>query len=200
MLHDEIAGELGAHIRDRISIKTSSREIHTVVDTIGTLIRKNEVAVSYELSKRLKLKQGQKVDVNLTEAPKSLTFIKKKLNNQALSEEEIKEIIKDVVNNSISEPEIAMFVSAMHKYGMTIKETIYLIKAILETGNKLNLKNKLIADKHSIGGVAGNRTTPIVISICASAGLIMPKTSSRAITSAAGTADVIETIAKVDFC
>src|SRR4030042_5655609 len=84
---------------------------------------------------------------------------------------------------------------------MNMKETIYLINAIFHSGKtlKLNLKNKLIADKHSIGGIPGNRTTPIIVSICASAGLIMPKSSSRAITAPAGTADVIETIAKVEF-
>ena len=82
---------------------------------------------------------------------------------------------------------------------MTMQEIAWLIESIVETGQKLNLKKKIIADKHSIGGVAGNRTTPIVVSICTTAGLVMPKTSSRAITSAAGTADVIETIAKVDF-
>jgi len=70
---------------------------------------------------------------------------------------------------------------------------------MLKHGNKLNLKGEYIVDKHSIGGVPGNRTTPIVVSICSAAGLIFPKTSSRAITSAAGTADVIETIARVDF-
>jgi thymidine phosphorylase len=48
-------------------------------------------------------------------------------------------------------------------------------------------------------GIAGNRTTPIVVSICAAAGLKIPKNSSRAITSAAGTADVMETITKVDL-
>jgi len=109
------------------------------------------------------------------------------------------EIIHDVVNNSLSEAEIALFISAVHNNGMSMDETVHLIKAILESGNKFNLKYKLIADKHSIGGIAGNRTTPLVVSICAAAGLIMPKTSSRAITSAAGTADVIETISKVDF-
>ena len=79
------------------------------------------------------------------------------------------------------------------------KEIIYLIEGILESGNTLNLRYKMIADKHSIGGIAGNRTTLIVIPICASTGLIMPKTSSKAITSATGTADVIETIARIEF-
>ena len=87
----------------------------------------------------------------------------------------------------------------MYNKGMNFQETIYLIKAILKTGNMLSLRNKYVVDKHSIGGIPGNRTTPIIVSICASAGLIMPKTSSRAITSAAGTADVLETVAKVEF-
>src|SRR3989344_2670640 len=82
---------------------------------------------------------------------------------------------------------------------MSMQETAWMTESIVETGQKLNLRKKIIADKHSIGGIAGNRTTPIVVSICSAAGLTIPKTSSRAITSAAGTADVIETIAKVDF-
>ena len=103
-----------------------------------------------------------------------------------------------IVANALTEVEVAYFISAVYKCGMSIKEIGYLIDAIVKTGKTLKLRGK-VADKHSIGGIAGNRTTPIVISICASTGLIMPKTSSRSITSAAGTADVIESIAKVEF-
>lgn len=109
------------------------------------------------------------------------------------------EIIKDVVNNALSEPEIALFISAIHKYGMNMKEIIYMIKAISKSGSSLRLRNRFVVDKHSIGGIPGNRTTPIVVPICAVAGLTFPKSSSRAITSAAGTADVIEMIADVEF-
>lgn len=49
------------------------------------------------------------------------------------------------------------------------------------------------------GGLPGKRTTPIVVAIVASHGLVMPKTSSRAITSPAGTADTMETLAPVDL-
>ncbi|MEK6842531.1 MAG: thymidine phosphorylase, partial [Nanoarchaeota archaeon] len=73
------------------------------------------------------------------------------------------------------------------------------IEAMIKFGNKFSVRGKYIVDKHSIGGVAGNRTTPIVVSICAADGLVFPKTSSRAITSAAGTTDVLETIMKVEF-
>jgi thymidine phosphorylase len=55
-----------------------------------------------------------------------------------------------------------------------------------------------VIDKHSVGGLPGNRTTPIVIAIAAAAGLTIPKTSSRAITSPAGTADAMETVTRVD--
>jgi len=199
MLNKETAEKMGAHLRDRISIKAGSKEISTIVDTIGKLVKKNEIAVSTEVRERLKLKPGIKVDVNILPPCKTLSFIKNKLNNKSLSQKEISEIIKDITNNNLSETEIALFITAMHKNGMSKTETIFLINAILKTGNKLKLKSKYVVDKHSIGGIPGNRTTPIVVSICAAAGLTMPKNSSRAITSAAGTADVIETIARIDF-
>jgi AMP phosphorylase len=198
MLNEKTAKSIGVGIKDRVSIKIDSKEMSTIVDTVGSLIDHNEIAVSFEIKKELNLKAGQKVDVTLAFPPDSLVFIKKKLNGKALSKREISEIIKDIVSNSLSEAEIALFVSAMYENGMTFNETISLIDAISETGNKLDLKGGIIVDKHSIGGVPG-RTTPIIVSICASAGLIFPKNSSRSITTPAGTADVMEVLANVDF-
>lgn len=203
MLNEKTAKEIGVTAKDRISIKTLSRkpkEVSTIIDIIENhLVKENQIIVSSELQKILGLEQGQEVEIVLCPNSQSLDFIKKKLNNKSLSKKEMLAIIRDVVNNSLSEAEIALFISAMYQRGTSMKETIYLIESILESGNKLKLSGKFIADKHSIGGIAGNRTTPIIVSICTSAGLIMPKTSSRAITTAAGTADVIETIARIDF-
>jgi len=201
MLKKETAEKIGLRAKDKVSIKTSSgKEFSTILDIVKSgLIKKKEIAVSSEVKKILNLKRGQKVEIKISPVTKSLFYIKKKLNKKILSQKEIDKIIDDIVNNSLSEAEIALFVSAMYKHGMTFKETLFLTKAILKSGNKLNLKRERIVDKHSIGGVAGNRTTPLVVSICSAVGLTFPKTSSRAITSAAGTADVIETIAKVDF-
>ncbi len=203
MLNNETAAEIGVHAKDRISIKPNLKtmgEILTIVDTIeGGIVKKNELGVSSEIIKRLNLRNRQIVDVNLAEMPESLMYIKKKLDGSKLSKKEIYEIIASVVDNSLTEAETALFVSAMYSKGMDFQETIYLIKAILNSGARLNLKRKIIVDKHCIGGIPGNRTTPILVSICAAAGLTMPKTSSRAITSAAGTADTVETIAKVEF-
>lgn len=199
MLNEKTAEKMGVRILDRILIKKDSKEIITIVDTIGNLVKENEIAVSSEIKEILNLKSGNKVEISLAPPPKSMGSIKEKLMGKTLSKSQINEIIKDILNNSLSEPEIAMFISATYKNGMNIKETIYLIEAFLIKGHTLKFSDKFVADKHSIGGIPNNRTTPIVVSICAAAGLIFPKSSSRAITSAAGTADVIETLAKVDF-
>lgn len=202
MLNEKTAKKVGAHTPGRISIRTISKkpkEMSTVVDIVEGLVKENEIAVSSEIRKRMNLKAGQKVIVGLSSPPEALNLIKKKLNNKKLSEKELDKIIEEVVDNSLSTPEIALLVSAMYKQGMTTKETVYLIKAILKNGNTLNFKNKFVIDKHSIGGIPGNRTTPLVVSICAAIGLLFPKNSSRAITSAAGTVDVIETMANVEF-
>lgn len=202
MLNIETANIIGVKTKGRIFIKTLSKKpqgVSTIVDTISGIVKKNEIAISSELKERLSLNAGQKVDVDLSPSPKSLAFIKKKMNKEVLSQKEVNEIIKDIVDNSLSEPEIALFISAMYEEGMNMQETIFLINAILNSGRRLKLKKGLIVDKHSIGGIPGNRTTPLVVSICAAAGLIVPKSSSRAITTAAGTADVMETVASVDF-
>ncbi|MBT4258114.1 thymidine phosphorylase family protein [archaeon] len=203
MLHKEVAEHAGVHTQGRILIKTCSKnpkELIAIVDVVeDKLVGKKEVALSSEIRKRMKLRKGQIVEISLFQSTQSLELIKKKLKNNPLTEKEIDQIIADIVNNSLSDPEVALFVSAMYQQGMSQKETISLIKAILKTGNKLPLRRKYIVDKHCIGGIPGNRTTPIVVAICAAAGLTFPKSSSRAITSAAGTADVIETIARVDF-
>ncbi|MBU2459161.1 MAG: thymidine phosphorylase, partial [Nanoarchaeota archaeon] len=202
MLEEKTAAKMGLHPKDMISIKTLTRrpkEVSAVIDVIKDLVNRDEVAVSSELKKTLGLRIGEKVEVNMMTPPESMDFIKKKMDNKVLSRKEIETIIHDVVNNSLSDSEIALFISSIDKCGMNMKETIFLIKAIQKTGYQMSFRNKFVVDKHSIGGIPGNRTTPIVVSICAAAGLIFPKSSSRAITSAAGTADVIETIARVDY-
>ncbi len=52
---------------------------------------------------------------------------------------------------------------------------------------------------NSIGGIPGKKETLLVVPVVAAAGLTIPKTSSRAISSPAGTADIVETIANVEF-
>lgn len=184
--------------KDRILIRKNSEKIIAVVDIAVGMLDKNEIAVSTEVSSSLNLREGDLVGIEPASKPQSIESIYKKLKCQKLNENEIKGIIDDIVENALTEAEIAYFVSAIYNCGMSMEEIREMTKAIVETGKRLKLKNKLVVDKHSVGGIPG-RTTPIVVPICSSAGLIMPKTSSRAITTAAGTADALETICKVDF-
>jgi thymidine phosphorylase len=70
---------------------------------------------------------------------------------------------------------------------------------MIAAGDRLTWPRELVVDKHCIGGIPGNRTSLIVTPIVAAHGLLMPKTSSRAITSPAGTADTMEVLARVDL-
>jgi len=197
ILHERFAEKANIHLGERIYISKNSKKITAVLDTAKGMLKENEIALSTEISKPMKLKEGDIVEISPALKSESIEIIHKKLACKRLSKQEIKEIIQDIVKNKLTEAEIAYFVSAVYKCGMSIREVADMIIAILGTGKKLGIKGK-IADKHSTGGIPG-RTTPIIVAICSSLGLIIPKTSSRAITSAAGTADAMETICKVNF-
>ncbi len=198
MIHEKTAEKMSWSVGSRVLIETKSKNIVSIIDTVSKIIKPNQIAVSEVISKALNLKPNQTVTVEVAEKPDSIKFIKEKLEGKKLSDKKIHEIINNIANNSLSEIEVAFFVSAVHDEGMDMNETKALTQAMIKSGNQLKLNGKVV-DKHCIGGIAGNRTTPIVTSICASTGLIMPKTSSRAITSAAGTANTMETITPVEF-
>ncbi len=198
-IHKSLAERLNIREGDRVELLFNTKALITIVNIVGTFVKKNEIALSSEALATLNAGVGDSLDLSLAPEPISTSFIVKKMTGRALTQEEITKIIQDIVNNTLNEAEIAYFVSALYHIGLSLKETEYLINAIVETGKKLSWHEKVIADKHSIGGVPGNRTTPIVVAIAAAAGITIPKTSSRAITSAAGTADVIETQANVSL-
>jgi thymidine phosphorylase len=93
--------------------------------------------------------------------------------------------------------EIAAFLIGSASF-MTSGELLALVKAMASAGTQLKWPSPIIVDKHCIGGIPGNRTSMIVVPIVAAHGLTIPKTSSRAITSPAGTADTMEVLARVD--
>lgn len=199
-IHENTAKRLDSHAGDRVQIVYHDKKAISIIDTVKDMIKEDEISFSEEMVSYFKIKSGVKVEVNQIFEPASLKIISKKMNGGTLTKEEVYTIVNDIVNNALSEAEISFFVLSVYEKGMNFKETVYLTEAMYKTGQSLKWPlNLKVADKHSIGGIPGNRTTPIVVSICAAAGVIMPKTSSRAITSAAGTADAVESIAKVDF-
>lgn len=199
ILHAETAKKLNVHIDERVNIASKKGRIISVVDTAKGMLDKNSIVLSGEIMHYLQIKNNENVEISVAGETRSAHYIREKIKGIELNREKIRTIISDIVSNKLTEAEIAYFVAAEYIHRMSMKEIEYLVESIVSTGKTLGIKNRIIADKHSIGGIAGNRTTPIVVPICSAAGLMMPKTSSRAITSAAGTADSIETIAKVEF-
>ena len=120
------------------------------------------------------------------ESGRVIRLIKRKLDGKKLSEDDMNTIIEDIVANKLTSVEITYFVAAGYTKGLDMDETVALTKAMINTGKVLKVDHCPIVDKHCIGGVAGNRTTMILVPILIAAGYCVPKTSSRSITSPAG--------------
>lgn len=199
VMNSEDASDMGLHTKDRVRVYINQKFMTAIVNLAGRSVGREEIAVPLDLKEALKLEEGSEVTVVPSEKPKSLEYIRKKLDRQELSETELDAIVRDVITNSLSEVEVATFVSGIYINGLTMDEASALARKMAENGEMLELKDRPIFDKHSIGGVPGNKITLLVVPIVAASGLTIPKTSSRAITSASGTADTMEVLAPVTF-
>lgn len=198
ILDDETASLLGVHSSDRVNITYKNQKIIAIVN-IATNFPHNHIGLYEEISKTLGIKAGEDVEVQLAQIPEALSYVRAKIRGERLRENEIKSIVRDVVERHLSDVELASFVTALYIRGLSMSEIEILSKAMVETGKTLNLNKSPILDKHSIGGMPGDKTSILIVPIIAAAGLIIPKTSSRAITSPAGTADRVETLCPVNL-
>ena len=128
----------------------------------------------------------------------ALEAIRKKLIGKKLSYQEIYAIMDEISNKKLGDILSTYFVASGYSKGFSNEEIYHLTRAMVETGEKLHFRG-IVADKHSIGGIPGTRVTLITVPIIASAGFKIPKSSSRAITTPAGTADAMEVLSDVTF-
>ncbi|WP_235584893.1 hypothetical protein [Candidatus Methanomethylophilus sp. 1R26] len=138
------------------------------------------------------------MDVSYSPSPESVRTIRRKMDRQKLSETEIRAVVNDIYSGSLSNIEISSWLTALYINGMDIDEIAAFARAMVDTGDVIRFDKGPVYDFHSMGGVPGNKITPIVVSICAAAGLMIPKTSSRAISSACGTSDFVETFCNIE--
>jgi len=201
VLNEKDAEKMDLHRRDRVKIIKNGK-IETVLLNIGEskkAVSKGKIGLYEEVLDSLRLKHGDVIEMVPARKPLSLDYIKKKLDGFRLNKKEIDQIVWDVVHNKLSEVEMTYFVSACYSNELDVRETTLLTKAMTSYGDILKLNKKIVMDKHCVGGVAGNRTTMIIVPILAAAGVSIPKTSSRSITSPAGTADTMEVLADVEI-
>lgn len=128
----------------------------------------------------------------------ALEAIQKKLVGKKLTYREIYAIMDEIAHNRLGQVLTTYFAASGYAKGFSNEEIYFLTKAMVDTGEKLHFTGT-IADKHSIGGTPGTRITMVLVPIIAAAGFKIPKSSSRAITTPAGTADCMEVLAKVSF-
>lgn len=163
------------------------------------IIAPNELGLSEQTFAQFGVEEGSAVSVNHASPPSSLTAVRRKIAGDRLGAEDFLKICEDIVNNRYSKIEIAAFLVGCAESGLERDEMLYLTQAMVNTGETLDWGESLVVDKHCIGGIPGNRTTMIIVPIVAAHGMLMPKTSSRAITSPAGTADTMEVLAEVNL-
>lgn len=184
----------------RLVVHHNDRSIIATLNVVHSeLLHHDEAGLSMEAMKRLEVNEGDCLTFSHLKHLSSLSYVRAKMYHKELTEQAFHEIISDVVNGRYSNIELAAFISACSGNNLSLNEITGLTKAMINSGQKIKWNSTMILDKHCVGGLPGNRTTPIVVSIVAAAGLTIPKTSSRAITSPAGTADTMETIAPVNL-
>ena len=198
ILDDDTAANLGVHSGDRVSV-THSGNAMIAIANISKDIPKNRIGLYEETAQTLNLRDGNMVEVQLAQIPESLTHVRAKLKGQRLREKDITNIVRDVVERHLSEEEISAFLTALNIHGLSMGESEAMSRAMIETGKTLSFGEAPILDKHSVGGIPGDKTSILVVPIIAAAGLTIPKTSSRAVTSPAGTADRVETLCPVNL-
>ncbi|WP_380678339.1 AMP phosphorylase [Salinigranum sp. GCM10025319] len=194
LLNEADAAELGAHPLDRVHVEHAGGTTVAIVELTDELVAPGVIGTT----RRLASVRGT-VEVSLAPTPASVRYIRKKLDDIELDAREFGRVVDDITEDRLADVELGAYVAAVYANGLSLQETMHLTECMADAGEVISWDRDVVADKHSIGGVAGNRVTPVLVPLVAAAGLTVPKTSSRAVTSAAGTADTMEVFCDVAF-
>ena len=191
----------GFQALSKVKVCADSRCILAVLNVVDddNIVTVEQLGLSEEAFAKLGLKEGRKMTIEHAEPPESMNAVRRKIAGERLSQEDFSDIISDITERRYSKTEISAFLVASGQSELDRDEVFYLTRAMLEVGEKLDWNESLVVDKHCIGGIPGNRTSMLVVPIVAAHGMLIPKTSSRAITSPAGTSDTMEVLANVEL-
>ncbi len=200
LLHTNDLDKLGIKAHDRVLLEYNNRKIAAIVDVTRSFIEPGTIGLYKNVRDTLQVPDSTEIDVSLTEDPPSIRSIQNKMREkQPYTKKEIEAIIRDIYNRDLSAIEIAVFLLTQEYIPMTIEEIEYLTLTMAEIGERIEWGEEIVYAKHSIGGVPGNKVSLLIVPIIAATGLLIPKISTRAITSPSGTADTMEVLAPVEF-
>ena len=191
----------GFQALSKVEISSDGHQVLAVLNVVDdeAIVGIDELGLSEQAFQQLNCNIGQYVHVSHATPPQSMNAVRAKIAGERLAQKDFESITQDIANNRYSKMEMAAFLVAAGQTGLDRDEVLALTHAMIETGRRLHWHQPVIVDKHCIGGIPGNRTSMLVVPIVAAHGMLMPKTSSRAITSPAGTADTMEVLANVDL-
>lgn len=191
----------GFQALSKIEVRAHGRKILATLNVVddASIVSSDEIGLSEDAFAILGVKSGTEAFVGQAEPPLSMEALFRKLNGERLDKDDFQSIIKDIADHHYSKIELTAFVVATNRGELDREEVYFLTEAMVACGRQLDWKNPLVVDKHCVGGIPGNRTSMLIAPIVAAHGLLCPKTSSRAITSPAGTADTMEVLANVDL-
>jgi len=188
----------GFNAMTRVRVCTNTNSITATLITVSEDFLSHQQAGLSDIAwQMLGAEEGDVVQFSHAPAVDSMSYVRGKLYGEELTDQTAKAIVEDIKDGHYSDVQLAAFVAACADDRLSLAETISLTQAMVDSGEKFHWPQSIVLDKHCVGGLPGNRTTPIVTAIIAANGLTMPKTSSRAITSPAGTADTMETMTPV---
>lgn len=191
----------GFQALSKVRICANGQRIIAVLNVVDDdqIVSRFDLGLSEEAFANLGLDEGYLVSIEHAEPAESMNAVRRKIAGERLSQQDFHRIIGDITEKRFSKTEISAFLVASGQSDLDRDEVFFLTRAMLEVGERLDWKESLVVDKHCIGGIPGNRTSMLVVPIIAAHGMLIPKTSSRAITSPAGTADTMEVLANVEL-
>ncbi len=189
----------GFSAQSRVRVCVGERSIIATLNIVrGEFLSHQKAALSESAWLLLGAQEGDKARFKHAPPVESMSHVRGKLYGKPITLDGARAIINDISQERYSDIQLAAYVTACASTSLSLPETIAITQAMVECGQRFDWgKGVQVLDKHCVGGLPGNRTTPIVVAIVAANGLLMPKTSSRAITSPAGTADTMETLTQV---
>ncbi|MCA9382051.1 thymidine phosphorylase [Candidatus Dojkabacteria bacterium] len=203
VLHHQDASMKGINIGDKVEIELGDngemRKFNMDVELTESMLNPGQLGIFADDWEDMGISEGCILAVTLLEPSPAVAYIREKIKGNELSYDKMFAIMQDISNHKLNEVMATYFLSAFYTRGFTHKEVYYLTKAMAETGEILKFPDRVVADKHSIGGVGGKGVTPIVVSIAMAAGLLVPNTSTKAITTASATTDMLEAIMPMSF-
>lgn len=156
----------------RILVSIGERSVIATLNVVAdTMLAAHEVSLSNAAWAILGATEGDNVTLAHPAPVTSLALVRRKLYGQRLEADDFSRIIGDIVAGQYSAIELTAFVAACTGGRLDLAETVALTRAMVNAGDRLTWPQSVVVDKHSVGGLPGNRTTMLVVPIVAAAGL-----------------------------